>query len=306
MLRPTANGFQKRMSFTFSPDANPVDEDLDDRWSTGLLQGLHSFMLSGPTRHEVLLYPDAYARNVWKHVRRAISEWLEAQAAEDEPVNRFLVVKLNFAFSDIMRFTNVCMRMCQYLEALSAAGWGQQTWARTEFNVFELVAGIRAWLRQVELHAAYYAFIRKAEAKVGAELSGSKGAALLADALLGSDPPQRAEKRLKGKDLVKHQVLSQPGAELTSTQLRKALANKAVWRGSGNLAHLLADALQDQISNSNRCFLCALGSLPPPPPGTLCSCDYEHLTVFFPRAGAEAGNLFQKLASPACAQGRLL
>ena len=83
------------MSFTFSPDANPVDEDLDDRWSTGLLQGLHSFMLSGPTRHEVLLYPDAYARNVWKHVCRAISEWLEAQAAEDEPVNRFLVVKLN-------------------------------------------------------------------------------------------------------------------------------------------------------------------------------------------------------------------
>ena len=44
-LKPTPNGFPKRMSVAFSGPRNPQDEDCGEKMNTGILQSLHDWLL---------------------------------------------------------------------------------------------------------------------------------------------------------------------------------------------------------------------------------------------------------------------
>ena len=74
--RPNANGWQKRLSISISPDKNPMDEDACAVYSHGLWQSLHDNQLEGPFRQPVQLHLDEYARPFFRVAKRAIDDWL--------------------------------------------------------------------------------------------------------------------------------------------------------------------------------------------------------------------------------------
>ena len=81
VMRPTANGWQKRLAFTVSPTKNPLDEDACDATSMGLLQGSHDHMMLGPMGQKMHLHLDEFALSMHRTVRRAVVEWIEASSA---------------------------------------------------------------------------------------------------------------------------------------------------------------------------------------------------------------------------------
>ena len=106
---------------------------------------------------------DPYALSMYRNVRKAVDDWLEAKAAINEPVEEFLAVKLGFAFTDLRRFSHFAMRGAQYLEALTPADRSLFNAAQREVNVWECAAGVHWWLRQVSLHAGFYHFLHELE-----------------------------------------------------------------------------------------------------------------------------------------------
>ena len=59
---------------------------------------------------------------------------------------------MRFTYSDLCRFTIFAMRCTQYIEAFHPGGELFST-DRVEANMWELMAGVHWWLRQLELHA---------------------------------------------------------------------------------------------------------------------------------------------------------
>lgn len=166
-LRPNANGFQKRFSFAFSPDRNLWDQDVNDSMSMGLLQGIHDFQLKGPNGMPCHIHPDGYALSIFRTVLNTVSEWQDHQEAQEVKLQKFFMVKLNFAFSDILRFAAVEMRKAQYLQAVSSLSNSARSWERIEINAFEMMAAVHKWLRQLSLHLAYYCYYDTSVAKAG-------------------------------------------------------------------------------------------------------------------------------------------
>lgn len=60
-LRPTPNGFPKRMTIAFSGERNPMDEDIVDSLSVGILQNLHDWLLARAHAVPCRICPDGFA-----------------------------------------------------------------------------------------------------------------------------------------------------------------------------------------------------------------------------------------------------
>ena len=58
-LKPTPNGFPKRMSVAFSGPRNPQDEDCGEKMSTGILQSLHDWLLGKVSNKPCRVAPTA-------------------------------------------------------------------------------------------------------------------------------------------------------------------------------------------------------------------------------------------------------
>ena len=156
--RPTENGWQKRLSVAISPNKNPIDEDANANFSMGLMQTFHDWMFQGPFASPQYLCYDEWSLNMYRVVNRAVDDWIDKHAATDKPVERYLQVKLRFAFSDLRRFSHFAMRGAQYLEAITPAKLNLFDANRKEVNPWECAAGVHWWLRQVSLHAGFYRF----------------------------------------------------------------------------------------------------------------------------------------------------
>ena len=66
VVKPTPSGFPKRCSVAFSPDRNPVDEDVATGVSVGFVRQLHDFLLGFPGRQPCRCGPDRFAA-AWTH-----------------------------------------------------------------------------------------------------------------------------------------------------------------------------------------------------------------------------------------------
>ena len=99
--RPSENGWQKRLSVAISPTKNQMDEDVNADFSMGLWQGCHDFMFRGPARKPAYINLDPFALSIFRTVRRATDDWLESKAADQEEVDKYLVAKVGFVFSDL-------------------------------------------------------------------------------------------------------------------------------------------------------------------------------------------------------------
>ena len=83
-------------------------------------------------------------------------------------MNRFLKAKLAFIDTDILRWCSVADGMIQYARSHKI----REPRPRA-MGVFPLMYAIHAWLRQVQLHAAYYKWFIELKKKSGS-LAGEK------------------------------------------------------------------------------------------------------------------------------------
>lgn len=201
--RPTEHGWQKRLSVAISPDRNDKDAAVRCEFSTGMWQGCHDFMFAGPHKTPQYLHLDPYALSVFGIIQRAIEEWLENKELAGEKVERFFCVKAGFSYSDIRRFTHFAMRCQQYLERLHPACEFDER--RSGANVFELMAGVHWWLRQLRLHRGFYRFWAKHKASSSA---GSRREDSMAEALSGATPPARLAVHLSAEDSIKNALMT--------------------------------------------------------------------------------------------------
>jgi len=154
-LRPSQDGWQKRISFALSPMTNTHDDSTDASYSLGLFRCLHQFMYEGPYNLPENLHYDPFAITMWQTVRDAIAEWLDENCKEPS-VSRWFIAKILFADSDILRMSAQEMRKVQFLASL-CENWTQEP-HRQAINKFEFAAGLRKTFRQWSLHHGYYTF----------------------------------------------------------------------------------------------------------------------------------------------------
>ena len=79
---------------------------------------MHDLMFCGPHLQLAYLFYDAYALGMVRVINKAVSDWLNEKEETQETVNRYLQVKMRFAFSDLRRCTNFATRCTHHLEAL--------------------------------------------------------------------------------------------------------------------------------------------------------------------------------------------
>ena len=120
-------------------------------------------------------------------------------------LDRYLIVKLNFHNSDILRFSNVEMRRVQFLEGLSQAFVGCR-WKRCAINPFEYAAGLHKWFLQVVMHCGYYTFFSSSEAAAGVDGKDKQLSGLAAE-FLKAKPVARSTAGMSTEDALSHELL---------------------------------------------------------------------------------------------------
>ncbi|CAK0891527.1 unnamed protein product [Prorocentrum cordatum] len=182
-LRPGARGFQKRPPIAFAPERSHFNRDVKAGLSGGLWRSLHRWMLVGPCEQQSHLCCDGQARIMRHIVQVAIAERLDSMAQSTARLNKYFIIKLNFAFSGILRFSVAEMWKAMYSESLAAR---------------------LRWLRQVSLRGGFYACIAGAGAAVG---MGRDGLRALAGAFEKAAPPRAAHRGLQGVDAATREFL---------------------------------------------------------------------------------------------------
>ena len=110
-------------------------------------------------------------------------------------------------------------------------------------GVFPLMYAIHAWLRQVQLHAAYCKWFIELKKKSGS-LAGEKKLVDLMEEE-GSITPANPTLSLSLPDYIAREILvgAQPGSCVSSSQVRLALKNKQRLKGNPKLAVLIQDGI---------------------------------------------------------------
>ena len=157
---------------------------------------------------------DSWALGIFRIVRKAVDDWIDAKAATDhDRVERFLAVQLGCVFTDLRRFAHFAMRGAQFLESLTPAHRSLFDKERREANAWELAAGLHWWLRQVSLHAGFYHFwAAHKNTSAGAGRPEDAMAQLLAAA---APPSAGGARKLEGVGAVKHAIMTHPKLSLT-------------------------------------------------------------------------------------------
>ncbi len=205
VMQPAPHGSHKRLTFVTSEDKPRSNNAQKSTSSQRLLRLLHDWMQSGPLMRKSTHSLDNYARSIYDSAQAAVDAFL----SEEESVNlpEALLIKLGFADTDILRATNVQMRYVQMLESMRFPE--SKTHERTQANVYEMSLGIRAWLRQIHVHCAYYKYYldKKSEAQVRGARENEQ---VLAQAMAAAGPVRNPALYLQGMDKFMHTVIRHP------------------------------------------------------------------------------------------------
>ena len=196
-------------------------------------------------RRQLVSY-DGYALSMWHTVQKAVAEWIEERARAPEKVSRWFLVKLNFAFSDVLRFASVNMRYAAYCGGLSAMQPTEEQ--RVLINANEMAAGLRKWFRQLALHQGYYMYMKGNEAAV-AKVPGRPEQAL-ADELENAAPVRPAKPALAGLDAVKYEILTDPklaGDSFETSFCRNVIKGRLPNRGGEKLSENIHKACDELV-----------------------------------------------------------
>ena len=166
------------------------------------------------------LYLDEFSLPLYRAAKRAIDDWLLNKAEGREPVDKHFEVKLNFFFSDFVRWCFFAMRLDQTLERFST--WSVNPMARRAANPWEFAASLHWWLRQVRLHAGFYRFIKTKKAGLGIT---SRPDEALAQALDEAARPAVAAGGLSTEEQMQRAIMNcckwESGTEIASSKMRE-------------------------------------------------------------------------------------
>ena len=107
VLRPTPGGFQKRFHILFPKAARSFEPDLCTTGSESLLKATSSWM----AKHATVQKCDFHLSEAAKSMHRAAQAAIEDFLANATDICPFLRMKLKYADTDLLRYTNVAKRM---------------------------------------------------------------------------------------------------------------------------------------------------------------------------------------------------
>ena len=243
VLRMGPQAFFKRVAFSVSPDQNPWDDLIAADASLRLWQGCHDWMLSVWYGRPSYIHCDGMAHTFLRTVLRAISDWLEQGVTEKKEVCRWFAIKIGFAFSDILRNATSLMRQVQFAESLNTHLEFDP--ARCAIATMELMAATHKWLRELELHAGYYRFMKQNEAVSGDV--GARRESSMAEKLEKEAPPIATPPELEGPMKLQRAIIVTAksfGMPFTISDVRRKLEDRAWTRKFPRLGTQVAEQIE--------------------------------------------------------------
>ena len=238
VMKTAPHGSHKRMTFVISEDCPPRHTHQAWLRSEKFVRDVHEWMQSHASlasrRHTL----DGYALSMYRAVEEAIDDFINDDTSR---LPDGLSVKLGFADTDLMRYTNVNMRYMQNLESIRFPE--ARATDRTRANVHEFAMALHLWLRQIRTHAAFYKYMESQRLTASAQNNPEKG---LAAAICGGGPVTNPAMYLQGMDRAMHHIMKHPKtkAPFSSVQVREAIKNlKGVRDGAGSALAISGQAV---------------------------------------------------------------
>jgi hypothetical protein len=236
ILSPTIGGFCKRMNITFSPDEPHCNNKQQRDDSRRFIHGYFTWLFGNVSKEPEVKFLSNEARSLYDVVMSARKDFDSSMKGQE--MNRFLKAKLAFMDTDILRWCSVAHGMIQH-----ACSHNIQEPRTQVMGLFPLMYAIHAWLRQVQLHAAYYKWFIELKKRSGS-LAGEKKLTDLMEEE-GSIVDANPTLSLSLPDYIAHEILvwAQPGSCVLSGQVRVMLRNKQRLKGNPKLAVLIQDGI---------------------------------------------------------------
>ena len=237
ILSPTIGGFCKRMNITFSPDEPHWNNRQRRDDSRRFIHGYFTWLFENVSKEPEVKFLSNEARSLYDAVLSARKDFDSTEQGQE--MNRFLKAKLAFIDTDLLRWCSVAHGMMQY-----ACSHRVKVPRTQVMGHFPLMYAVHAWLRQVQLHAAYYKWFIDLKTKTGS-LAGEKRLTDLMEEG-GSIKAANPTTSLTLPDYIAHEILvwAQPGSCVSSSQVRMSLKNKQRLKGNPKLADLIQDAIK--------------------------------------------------------------
>ena len=237
ILSPTIGGFCKRMNITFSPDEPHCNNKQQRDDSRRFIHGYFTWLFENVSKQPEVKFLSNEALSLYDAVMSARKDF--DSTMQGQGMNRFLKAKLAFIDTDILRWCSVAHDMIQH--ACSHRIEEPRTRA---MGVFPLMYAIHAWLRQIQLHAAYYKWYIELKRKSGSLAGEKKLTDLLEEG--GSIAPANPTVSLSIPDYIAHEILvwAQPGSCVNSGQVRTALRSKPRLKGMPKVADNIQDGIK--------------------------------------------------------------
>ena len=157
LMAPNIGGFHKRNDFVESPDHQVCDKKQPAEESKLFIRNNFTHLFTHVNAgDEQRRRPDDHALSLYDAVHAGIGDFMVTDAGKK--LTRWPKVKLGFADSDILKNSSVRARWCEYGETYAAdlEEHLRLPLIRDKFDVFELMYGARAWLRQLQWHILFY------------------------------------------------------------------------------------------------------------------------------------------------------
>jgi hypothetical protein len=224
VLRPTGMaatiGFPKRFALAFHERA-PRETDQQSTTSRQFLIDFHNWLGEHATSQARSPYYDNFALTMHRKTLEACTDFVN-QSQVSSPL---FVQKVLFADTDLCRWSNVAMRMVQYLESLACFGHLPAAHARLEMSLYEHAYAIHYCRRQWAIHHGLYLARVSCEDDVVAQMPRAE-----------LPVPQLTQKLILENPRCKGQV--------NTRDARVWVRNKLMSRGVTEVANVVHDAVQ--------------------------------------------------------------
>ena len=200
-----------------------------------LIDGYFTWLFRNVSKTPEIKFLSNEARSLYDAVMNARKDFDKTK--KGQTMNRYLKAKHAFMDTDILRWCSVAHGMIQHVGTHNS----QEPRTR-EMGLFPLMYAIHAWLRQIQLHAAYY----KWWAEMNKKRRAMAGEKKLSDMMEEEGSIGVIAAELTIPDYVAQQILVtvRPGSCVSSSQIRNALRNKAKLKGMEKFATLIQDKIK--------------------------------------------------------------
>ena len=166
IMIPRVHCFQKRMDFLIAPDETPSNELQLCADSRKMFEDLMTWLFQKADTEKLIKYLERHALTFFRTVLKAVKDWM-MQPSVCKEIDPWLKKKLGYADTDLLRNANVSQRFVHFF--LQRSCCPERLHADPAvIDVFHLIYGVHAWLRQIRIHSAFYKWYELTRVQVGA------------------------------------------------------------------------------------------------------------------------------------------